>query len=346
MSVDARKEAFDRVGGRFDARVLEPSPPAVTRAAVVRRRPGGTGSGRRPGLPLLGPVSSADLTWDDLARDEPDLSEWCAARWLGAYRRLGALPDRAYVWRPATRSTRSPSTSWLRRAGAPPARSACGSPCGGFGTPFFGSDEQARVEGADLWWCAAGAKPARRSRRSTPRAGSSASSPAPGRSLRAGDDGRARRRARRRSGGGAMPRRLVRLLVLGARRDPRRSPGPPTARTQLWPEHFDLSIDVGDEAAGTRGTFGSSPGDAAHPEPYLYATHWSSDVEPDPFWNDTAFAGANLPYAALRRRRPPASDRARLLPPRTRRARCSPWLNRRRRAALRACRSRCSRSPR
>ena len=30
MSVDARKEAFDRVGGRFDARVLEPSPPAVT----------------------------------------------------------------------------------------------------------------------------------------------------------------------------------------------------------------------------------------------------------------------------------------------------------------------------
>jgi hypothetical protein len=70
-------------------------------------------------------------------------------------------------------------------------------------------------------------------------------------------------------------------------------------RTQLWPEHFDASVDIGDEATGTRGTFGASPGDAAHAEPYLYVTHWNEPVRRDPFWNDTAFAGASLSYVVL-----------------------------------------------
>ena len=66
----------------------------------------------------------------------------------------------------------------------------------------------------------------------------------------------------------------------------------------LWPEHFDAAVDQGDEAAGRRGTFGASPGDAAHPEPYLYVTHWA-DVGDDPFWNDPTFRGASLTYSAL-----------------------------------------------
>jgi hypothetical protein len=66
----------------------------------------------------------------------------------------------------------------------------------------------------------------------------------------------------------------------------------------LWPEHFDAALDLGDEAAGTRGTFGASPGDAAHPEPYLYVTHWA-DNGGDEYWNDTAFPGASLTYRAL-----------------------------------------------
>jgi hypothetical protein len=70
------------------------------------------------------------------------------------------------------------------------------------------------------------------------------------------------------------------------------------ARLQLWPEHFDLSIELGDESAGARGSFGASPGDDEHPEPYLYVTHWS-EVPPDPFWNDEHFDGASLPFAAL-----------------------------------------------
>ena len=48
MSVDARKEAFDRVGGRFDVRVLEPSPPAVDVAPWFADDPVAPDRGRRP----------------------------------------------------------------------------------------------------------------------------------------------------------------------------------------------------------------------------------------------------------------------------------------------------------
>lgn len=68
---------------------------------------------------------------------------------------------------------------------------------------------------------------------------------------------------------------------------------------QLWPEHFDVAFDFGAESLGTRGTFGASPGDAEHQEPYLYVTHWA-DVADDPFWNADAFAGASLPYSEVR----------------------------------------------
>src|SRR5256885_1014850 len=39
------------------------------------------------------------------------------------------------------------------------------------------------------------------------------------------------------------------------------------SRVQLWPEHFDMSVELGPEAAGQRAGFGCSPGDAQHPEP-------------------------------------------------------------------------------
>jgi hypothetical protein len=71
-----------------------------------------------------------------------------------------------------------------------------------------------------------------------------------------------------------------------------------STRLQVWPEHFDCSVDLGDEAAGQRGTFGASPGDDAHPLPYLYVTHWAP-VADDPYWNDSAFGGASFGYEAL-----------------------------------------------
>jgi len=42
----------------------------------------------------------------------------------------------------------------------------------------------------------------------------------------------------------------------------------------LWPEHFDLACDIGDEAAGTRATYGASPGDEVLDQPYLYVAPW------------------------------------------------------------------------
>jgi hypothetical protein len=74
---------------------------------------------------------------------------------------------------------------------------------------------------------------------------------------------------------------------------------------QLWPEHFDLALEIGDGSRGARGTFGASPGDAKHSEPYLYVTHWA-EVADDPFWSDAAFGGASLGYRDLLGARDPA----------------------------------------
>lgn len=66
----------------------------------------------------------------------------------------------------------------------------------------------------------------------------------------------------------------------------------------LWPEHFDIAIECGDEAAGERATYGLSPGDENHPEPYLYVGPWRQGVSGD-LWQARGFPGAELAYADL-----------------------------------------------
>jgi hypothetical protein len=66
----------------------------------------------------------------------------------------------------------------------------------------------------------------------------------------------------------------------------------------LWPEHFDVAFEAGDEAAGRRATYGASPGDDEHPEPYLYVAPWRTP-EPSPVWNAYGFTGAELAWAEL-----------------------------------------------
>jgi len=56
-------------------------------------------------------------------------------------------------------------------------------------------------------------------------------------------------------------------------------------------------VDLGDEAAGRRASYGGSPGDASHAEPYLYVAPWTART--GQFWADAAFGGASLSYAAL-----------------------------------------------
>lgn len=58
------------------------------------------------------------------------------------------------------------------------------------------------------------------------------------------------------------------------------TPGVP----QLWPEHFDLGLDVG--VAGSRVNLGASAGDGFHAGPYLYVGPWDAARPGDPdYWN-------------------------------------------------------------
>jgi hypothetical protein len=66
----------------------------------------------------------------------------------------------------------------------------------------------------------------------------------------------------------------------------------------LWPEHFDIALEAGDDRGGGRATFGVSPGDEQHSEPYLYVTPWRERPRSET-WNSPAFAGAELPYGEL-----------------------------------------------
>ncbi len=70
------------------------------------------------------------------------------------------------------------------------------------------------------------------------------------------------------------------------------------SQINLWPEHFDIAFEAGDEAAGRRANIGVSPGDKDHTEPYLYVGPWSAQPEGE-LWNATGFSGAELSYAEL-----------------------------------------------
>jgi hypothetical protein len=77
------------------------------------------------------------------------------------------------------------------------------------------------------------------------------------------------------------------------------SAGDDVSEAQLWPEHFDAAIEMGDEESGKRASYGASPGDVDHPAPYLYVAAWETVDRSDSFWNDPHFNGASLGYDAL-----------------------------------------------
>jgi hypothetical protein len=67
---------------------------------------------------------------------------------------------------------------------------------------------------------------------------------------------------------------------------------------RLWPEHFDIAIELGPEGRGLRANYGLSPGDSDHPDPYAYVGPWSAEVSGE-LWNANGFKGAELSYADL-----------------------------------------------
>jgi hypothetical protein len=141
---------------------------------------------------------------------------------------------------------------------------------GGFGTPAFGDlQDVLRVEGTELV---------------------------------AETDGTTRDRAPIPGADGAAAAFLADWYAFGAAvlialRD-RAGEGAEPSLIQLWPEHFDIAVELGATAEGGRATYGFSPGDDEHPEPYAYVSAWTEPA-PGPLWNATAFKGAELPYAEL-----------------------------------------------
>jgi hypothetical protein len=266
-----RREAQELLGPSLEARVLEPSPPAITEGPWLADDPVGLGDppGKRP---VVSPAGTGHLTWDRWLADHPDRAAWAAERWLGAYRRLPEPPATLA----ATRLSAHRVAAYVI---APARRRANGKiglrwTLGGVGTPFFGDDEQVRLAGTALV-----------RQRGTTAAAEPVSTLA--RAAELALDG---------------PPDLAWAAELGIDVPP---PGPldaeleidPAAaaflgdwfgfaasvleelraepdsaepgRVQLWPEHFDLAVDC--RAPGGRATFGASPGDAVVPEPYLYA---------------------------------------------------------------------------
>ena len=72
------------------------------------------------------------------------------------------------------------------------------------------------------------------------------------------------------------------------------------SRVQLWPEHFDPAMEIGSADSGQRASYGASPGDGSSAEPYLYVAPWSGvPDESDSYWNAEGFGGALLSYSDL-----------------------------------------------
>ncbi len=140
---------------------------------------------------------------------------------------------------------------------------------GGFGTPAFPDGGQVRVEGAELVTVSGGDGAEERAPLDVDAAASSW----------LGDFY------------GFAHAALERLIAGATAADA------PT-EVHLWPEHFDIAIELGDDGAGARANYGASPGDEHHPEPYFYVGPWTARPE-GPLWNARGFPGAELALGEL-----------------------------------------------
>jgi hypothetical protein len=243
------------------------------------------------GRQLVSPVSTGDVLWSEMAADDPALADFCRERWLGPYRPLDRVPLTLGATRGAlhTVAERVISPARQRDNGKIGLRWTLG----GFGTPYFGADAQIRVDGGQLVIDAGGEE------RRHPLTSVRDAAAAVGFDLSGADEEQA-----------DAPLEIdvtaARFLgdwfgfvtgVLEQLRAEALEEWEPS-RVQLWPEHFDVSVELGNEQTEQRAGYGGSPGDEAHPEPYLYVTPWTAQPAGE-LWQASGFAGAELPYAAL-----------------------------------------------
>jgi hypothetical protein len=264
---DPRADAEDKLGGDYEARVLEPSPPAVTDPPYSDDpvAPGEVPEGRE----LVSPVHNrGDHTWDEIVAEDPEIATWCAERWLGAWKRLEPLPAAFAETRVALRKVAEAVVAPARK---PENEISLRYTRGGFGTPFFeqdGLDCQVRIEDGQL---------VRQRGRDETNEALPPEVDAP--SAKALGDFY-----------GFACSVLEQLRADEADGDP--------SLVRIWPEHFDIAVELGDEARGKRANLGASPGDDGHEEPYLYIGPWTAEVSGE-LWNATRFNGAELSYSEL-----------------------------------------------
>ncbi|GAC1319568.1 MAG: hypothetical protein NVSMB16_15290 [Acidimicrobiales bacterium] len=232
-------------------------------------------------------------TWASVCTERGDtaLLAFCIERWLGPWRRLEALPPGAATTRVGLHAVAEHILVPARFGDN--AKVGLRWTLGGFGTPFFGANRQLRTVRAALLdgertaplttLRAAGefvaVKPGAPVSVFTPTTHCDLDAP-----LQIDPDAAA-------AYGDFFGFTTSVLEQLRAES----LPGDAPSRVQLWPEHFDVSVDLGNEHTGTRATYGGSPGDAAHPSPYLYVSTWTPRT--GPFWNEPF--GAGLAYAVL-----------------------------------------------
>jgi hypothetical protein len=165
---------------------------------------------------------------------------------------------------------------------------------GGFGTPVFGDDSQVRVEGTELVVRERGTE--RREAISSLARAADAIGPS---LLPEGLEGLGEEplevgaaAAEALAAAFAVGREALEQLVANA------GEGDAATTPTLWPEHFDIAIEMGPEDAGRRANYGLSPGDEEHEQPYFYVGPWTAKPVGD-LWNAAGFPGAELPYEDL-----------------------------------------------
>ena len=284
-------EAADVAGIDYEARVLEPSPPAVLDDDFFAEDAADPASAS--GRPVVTPHSGGDLTWDDLIAEHPEIAEFATARWLGARRELPQLPADF----PSARA----DFHRLAYGVVAEARRIANGKFGlrftqdGFGTPFFADNRQVRIAGNLIvvqQGDAVSAAPI-----STLRAAADFVGIEPGTKAAEKDSpelGDINSALDARSEVGEFLGEWFGLAT-AALEELRHTPGAHEPdRVQLWPGHFDPAIAVGHPDVGQKAFYGFSPGDRVRNEPYIYVSCFTEPDYRDPFWNEKSFSGALL----------------------------------------------------
>ncbi len=326
MTYNPRAEAQALLPDGYVAAVLEPSPPASLDEAYWADDPTRPADLAEvaPGQMLVAPTSGGDISWDDLARsrfvDSPETRQFIAERWLGDWGQLPRLPQDYVEQRIHAHWLAFGVVSEARRLSAG-AKIGLRWVAGGFGTPFYGDDEQVRVVGGELIY----------QRGSNQQSQAITTLAAAGKFL-----GLVPSETQREHDSPPLGSLSEELLVseqansfLGAwfgcataalEELRAQTAGGDLSRVQLWPGHFDVAVELGEGSA--KATYGASPGDGAQSQqPYLYVSPWDPDILGSPmaqgsptaqgspdgkstpqgadFWNAESFVGAVLEFERL-----------------------------------------------